>query len=146
MATDPLDIIQALQAIESRLDSRFDKIDEKFARIDEKFDRVERKFDQVDVRFGELETGLAGIKAAQATQAGILVGQAASLVQHMHRTELLEGALAEVDDRITPLQKKVQVAAISVRVAAGFAAVGSMLMAGPKALDYLKVLLTIVGL
>ena len=143
MATDPADIILALQAIESRLDSRFDNIDKKFDSVYEKIEKAEDKFDRIDTR---IDARLDEITKAANVQSGVLVGQAASLVQHMHRTDLLERALAETDNRVTPLQKQVLVATITVRVAAAFGAISAAVLGGPKALEYLKVLISLLGL
>jgi hypothetical protein len=117
-----LDIIQALQVIESRLDSRFDRIDDRFNRIDSKIDAVEQRL---------------------GTQAGILVGQNADLVHHIKRSDLLEQALASTDNRIGPIEKEAFVTKWAIRaiIISGVALAG-----GLKGLEYLKVIMALVGL
>jgi chromosome segregation ATPase len=52
------DITEAISALATQIDERFEQ-------VDRRFDQVDRRFDQVDQRFDRLEGRVGGIEAAQ---------------------------------------------------------------------------------
>ena len=48
-----------LDALETRMNMRFERVDEKFLEVDRRFDEMDRRFDQIDHRFDRIE-GLPG--------------------------------------------------------------------------------------
>ena len=49
---------RALDALEARVDMRFDRVDERFARIDERFTEVDRRLETLDV---QMRSGFAEV-------------------------------------------------------------------------------------
>ena len=47
-----------LDALETRMNMRFERVDEKFLEVDRRFDEMDRRFDQIDHRFDRMERQL----------------------------------------------------------------------------------------
>ena len=118
-STDP--VVSHLEAISRRLetmDRRFDAIDNKFNKIE---DKIDSKLDRVETRLDTIDK--------------TTVKQQTILDEHMRRTALLEA-------KVAPLEKAAPTQKWMVRVAL---VLGTFALAGTKGLEWVKVLISILG-
>jgi len=100
------DLADAINALATTMEKRFDEVDKRFDGVDKRFDGVDKRFDGVDKRFDQQDTEIKEIKNQLFTMTREQRETREAIVRLESNYGGLNADIAEVYDRIVAIENR----------------------------------------